>query len=108
MLADAPNLRRMPPAALAAAVFSTAEIAGQPQETEEMAPVWISTQDIPYDKMWADDVHWYPLFLQGGTYFQGLFAFTNTHTLVWHNLQELQDMSGLTAAEALLSQQLTA
>jgi hypothetical protein len=72
-----------------------------------MAPVWIPTQDIPYDKMWADDLHWYPLLLQGAS-FQGLFAFTNTHTLVWHHLQELQHISGLTAAEMFLLQRETA
>lgn len=85
---------------LCAAVFSAADIIGQPEESEEMAPVWIPTQEIPYDRMWADDIYWYPVFLEGRS-FQGLFAFTNTHTLVWHRLQELQDVASAAAAELL-------
>lgn len=86
----------------AAAVFCATEIAGQPQESEEMAPVWIPTQEIPYDRMWADDIHWYPIFLQGSS-FQGLFAFTNTHTMVWHRLVELEDISSAAPADTLCS-----
>lgn len=85
-------------------MFCATEITGQPVETDEMAPVWIRNQSIPYDKMWADDEHWYPRFLQGAS-FQGLFAFTNTHTMVWHRLQELQHISQAAAAESLLTQQ---
>ncbi len=38
---------------------------GEPIETEEMQPMWIKTNLIPYDRMWADDIHWLPLVLQG-------------------------------------------
>ena len=62
--------------------------------------MWMPTQDIPYDRMWADDVHWYPLFLQG-LCFQGLFAFTNTHDLVWHELRSLNHISQAADAQAL-------
>lgn len=82
-------------------MFCATDLHGQPQESEEMAPVWIPTQEIPYERMWADDIHWYPLFLRGCS-FKGLFAFTNTHTLVWHRLQELQDVADAAAAAELL------
>lgn len=42
---------------------------------------------------WADDRHWYPLFLRGSR-FRGLFAFERTHELVWHRLQELPHVHG--------------
>ncbi len=38
---------------------------GEPTETEEMAPDWVKLNDIPYDQMWDDDIHWLPLVLAG-------------------------------------------
>ena len=38
---------------------------GEPVETEEMAPKWFSFNEIPYQNMWADDIHWMPHILQG-------------------------------------------
>ncbi|MCF7815950.1 MAG: 8-oxo-dGTP diphosphatase [Candidatus Pacebacteria bacterium] len=38
---------------------------GEPAETEEMRPEWFAFNMIPYDKMWADDIHWFPRALQG-------------------------------------------
>lgn len=40
---------------------------GEPAETEEMKPEWFSFDAIPYEKMWADDAHWFPLALKGET-----------------------------------------
>ena len=39
--------------------------AGEPKESEEMAPEWFSQSNIPYDKMWVDDKYWLPLVLRG-------------------------------------------
>jgi hypothetical protein len=72
-------------------VFSCEDYAGEPTETDEMAPVWMMPNEIPYNKMWADDVFWYPLFLQNKL-FEGLFAFENTHSLVWHHLQQVEQL----------------
>jgi len=38
---------------------------GEPIESEEMAPEWFFTDMIPYDKMWATDIEWLPLVLDG-------------------------------------------
>lgn len=38
---------------------------GEPQETEEMSPKWFDLDKIPYEQMWADDIHWLPRVLQG-------------------------------------------
>ena len=46
-------------------VFFATEWGGQPTETEEMRPEWFTVQDIPYDKMWVDDILWLPLVLDG-------------------------------------------
>jgi len=45
--------------------FFTEKWNGEPAETDEMQPMWFNTNAIPYDRMWADDVHWMPLVLQG-------------------------------------------
>ncbi|KAG2498863.1 hypothetical protein HYH03_003055 [Edaphochlamys debaryana] len=67
-------------------VFSATKFKGEPTETEEMAPIWFKHGDVPYEKMWADDIHWYPMFL-GRRYFRGVFAFSKS-TLLWHTLLE--------------------
>ncbi len=46
-------------------VFFTKVWAGEPIETEEMAPRWYAFDAIPYDLMWADDIHWLPRVLKG-------------------------------------------
>lgn len=38
---------------------------GELAESEEMMPKWFNFEDIPYDKMWADDKHWLPRVLMG-------------------------------------------
>jgi ADP-ribose pyrophosphatase YjhB (NUDIX family) len=38
---------------------------GDPIETEEMKPRWFEHDAIPYDLMWADDIHWFPRALKG-------------------------------------------
>ena len=110
-------------------VFRATGFVGVPVETDEMAPCWFDTQDLPYgeiavcqittypldsrfgafrndtnvnlsadlvgctlaDQMWADDRHWYPLFLKGSL-FKGEFFFTETTSLVDHTLEEVVDL----------------
>jgi ADP-ribose pyrophosphatase YjhB (NUDIX family) len=40
------------------------EWSGEPIETEEMKPRWYAFDAIPYDLMWADDIHWLPRVLR--------------------------------------------
>lgn len=46
-------------------VFRVDAWSGEPVETEEMRPEWFAFSDIPYGTMWPDDIHWFPLFLEG-------------------------------------------
>jgi 8-oxo-dGTP diphosphatase/2-hydroxy-dATP diphosphatase len=55
-------------------VFRVGSWEGEPVETEEMRPEWFSYVDVPYDKMWPDDVYWLPLLLNRKK-FQGDFHF---------------------------------
>ncbi|QRV79366.1 hypothetical protein RhiJN_07381 [Ceratobasidium sp. AG-Ba] len=48
---------------------------GSPQETQTMIPEWFAPGEIPYNKMFDDDVHWIPLFLQQSGKFVGRVDF---------------------------------
>lgn len=39
-------------------VFRVSAFEGQPVTTDEMAPAWFQPDQVPFDKMWADDIHW--------------------------------------------------
>ncbi|MBI1888595.1 MAG: 8-oxo-dGTP diphosphatase [Candidatus Spechtbacteria bacterium] len=61
-------------------IFRASEFEGEPQETEEMRPQWFDISEIPFSEMWADDAHWFPLFLAGKK-FQGRFVFDGLDTI---------------------------
>jgi 8-oxo-dGTP pyrophosphatase MutT (NUDIX family) len=46
-------------------VYTTRSWTGSPTESEEMQPKWFPVSEIPYDKMWADDIMWLPEVLDG-------------------------------------------
>jgi len=46
-------------------VYVATEWTGEPTESEEMAPKWFSTDEIPYKDMWADDPFWLPHVIHG-------------------------------------------
>ncbi len=52
---------------------------GEPQETEEMQPLWTPLDAIPYDRMWIDDIHWLPRVLAGER-LEGSFRFNTDGT----------------------------
>lgn len=55
-------------------VFFADSYSGEPAETEEARPFWCPIKDIPYDKMWEDDLYWLPQALEGKK-FDGFFIF---------------------------------
>ena len=46
-------------------VFFASNHEGTPMSTPEADPFWCAVDAIPYDKMWADDIHWLPRVLAG-------------------------------------------
>ena len=38
---------------------------GNPQESDEMKPIWSMINEIPFESMWDDASHWLPLVLKG-------------------------------------------
>ena len=55
-------------------VFRADDCIGEPQETEEAVPIWTPLNQIPFDRMWADDRLWLPLMLEERA-FEGRFLF---------------------------------
>lgn len=46
-------------------VYFASRHEGTPTETSEADPFWCPVDSIPYEKMWADDIHWLPRVLKG-------------------------------------------
>lgn len=55
-------------------VFTAEDCDGEAKETVEARPLWTPLDEIPYDRMWADDRIWIPLML-AGKQFHGTFLF---------------------------------
>eukprot|EP00667_Euglena_gracilis_P021108 EG_transcript_23025 len=69
-------------------VFAATQFRGVPAETEEMEPRWVPEHAIPFSEMWADDVLWFPLFLQGHC-FVGRFAFRDTDLMLAYHIERV-------------------
>jgi len=44
-------------------VFIAEDWDGKPGESDEMTPEWFSFDNLPFERMWKDDIHWLPLVL---------------------------------------------
>ncbi|MEK7572268.1 MAG: 8-oxo-dGTP diphosphatase [Patescibacteria group bacterium] len=60
-------------------IFKAKNFTGDLIETEEMKPEWFNIDEIPFSKMWTDDLYWIPLFLKGKK-FRGKFIFDRPST----------------------------
>ena len=50
-------------------LFMSNKWEGEPIESEEMLPQWFTFNEIPFEKMWADDPHWLPKILNNENVF---------------------------------------
>lgn len=50
-----------------AEIFTTADWAGEPAESDEIRPQWFPVAALPFDRMWQDAAHWLPRVLAGET-----------------------------------------
>jgi 8-oxo-dGTP diphosphatase/2-hydroxy-dATP diphosphatase len=71
-------------------IFNVCDYSGCLTESEEMTPQWFAIYDIPFDKMWPDDLYWLPIFLKNKK-FKGNFTFKDKNTIISHNLEVLND-----------------
>ena len=61
-------------------VFTASGYEGELIETDEARPEWFPLDQIPFDRMWPDDRHWFPLMLAGQS-FHGRFIFDGDRML---------------------------
>jgi len=62
---------------------------GKPRESDAVVPRWFAFDEIPYDRMPADDAIWYPPFLAGKK-MRGRFDFApDGETLLAHQVKEV-------------------
>lgn len=73
--------------ALEVFVFQTTHFEGVPHTSEEAIPLWFQEDNIPYEEMWADDIHWLPQLL-AGQQVDGRFLFEGETMIDGEVLQE--------------------
>ena len=61
-------------------IYRTFDFEGEPTEGNEARPMWVPLDEIPYERMWEDDVIWLPLMLQGKQ-FHGRWIFDGDRML---------------------------
>ncbi|MDZ4788315.1 MAG: 8-oxo-dGTP diphosphatase [Blastochloris sp.] len=66
--------------ALHCTVFKAKSFQGVLIETPEATPFIVGTDEIPFERMWADDSHWVK-YLLSGDYFSGAFLFDEDRML---------------------------
>lgn len=69
-------------------IFRSTRFSGQPKESDEMRPAWFSQTEIPFEEMWPDDRHWFPLLLAGKK-FNGRFHFGEGDAILEQELVEV-------------------
>jgi 8-oxo-dGTP diphosphatase len=68
-------------------VYRTTEFEGIPTESPEANPLWVSLDDIPYERMWEDDSIWLPMLLRGER-FHGRWVFDGDRMLDYELLDD--------------------
>ncbi len=69
-------------------VFTAVKWEGEPQESEEIKPIWFKKDNIPYEKMWDDAQYWLPQILAGQN-IAGEFVFSQELKAVEYTLKPL-------------------
>lgn len=72
-------------------VFRTDAFDGTPTASPEALPRWVPADDLPYDRMWADDRYWLPHLLDGEP-FEAEFEFdADGEELVSKSVETVED-----------------
>ncbi|XP_030340838.1 7,8-dihydro-8-oxoguanine triphosphatase isoform X2 [Strigops habroptila] len=72
-------------------IFRADDFHGEPTESDEMRPQWFQLDEVPFNRMWADDIYWFPLVLQKKL-FRGYFKFQGQDTILEHTLKEVEEV----------------
>ncbi len=69
-------------------VFVATQHEGEAVETPEALPLWTALDALPFDQMWADDIHWLAPILMERRHFTGRFVF-DADRLLRHEVEWL-------------------
>jgi len=72
-------------------IFMADDCRGEARETPEAVPVWTPLDEIPYERMWADDIHWMPLVLDGKKV-RGRFVFDGEDRMIDSEVELAPDL----------------
>lgn len=72
-------------------VFKTSNFSGQAEESAEMKPQWFDIKNIPYKKMWPDDIYWLPLILDNKK-IQASFLFGKKDKIVKQSISIVEQL----------------
>jgi ADP-ribose pyrophosphatase YjhB (NUDIX family) len=61
---------------------------GEAIETDEMTPIWLNIDNLPYEKMWTSDKYWHPYFFNRD-YFEGWLIFDENHQVLDSNIVKI-------------------
>lgn len=79
------------PETLEVHIFRSDSFMGEPKESEEMKPEWFYIDEIPFDKMWPDDVYWMPFLLKGKK-FKGKILFGESDIILEKELEKVEEI----------------
>ena len=72
-------------------LFVASSWKGDPTESEEMKPKWFSFEEIPYEKMWPDDIYWLPYILKGEKV-KASFLFGDGDVVLKHDVKIVKEL----------------
>ena len=72
-------------------VYVAYGLSREPQESEEMRPMWFKVDNIPYDRMFPDDKIWLPEILNGNT-FNANFKLDNNFKMLSYSIEYCPQM----------------
>lgn len=70
-------------------VFRASGCTGDPKPTDEAVPMWVPVDQVPLDRMWADDRTWLHLMMEGRR-FEGRYLFDGD-TMLGYEVSSEQD-----------------
>jgi 8-oxo-dGTP diphosphatase/2-hydroxy-dATP diphosphatase len=72
-------------------VFEAKKYSGVVTESEEMLPQWFKITEMPYDKMWNDDLYWHPYFFKGQK-FKAHFLYEGFDKILEHTIIPVEQL----------------
>lgn len=66
-------------------IYTAYDYLGEPTESDEMKPIWVSLNQIPYEKMFEDDKFWLKHVIEGRN-FVGSFIYDKNFNLLYSKI----------------------